>query len=788
MPRKTKRFAAMIMAGALTISGIPAVSFADDTPAVITGTYEFSSAPYTDNFTFREDCFMQSSYIGCSHLATLSSQVSLASGSNYGSDPNVMDISKNADNILKMLTDMGFENVSCNAEYVSNEYINTTGVAVGSRTIKAGGKTYTLLAIIPRSAGYRQEWAGNFNVGDNGFHEGFKSARDEVLRYVKSYIKTNNISGNIKVWTAGHSRGGAIANMVGGFFAGGGIGYFGSDVSITPEDVYCYTFATPNTVKPGASNSVLLSVEGERGAKYPYDTPMDAAISNEAGTLDPSAEQFKGIRSYTADYDLISLLPPATWNFTTYGLNIPVDNGGKVTFTEMEAELEPLSDHIFKYYMNAGNVTTYVPLTFDFENLRVKASEDAKVPATYTEFISDRLKGLTAHVKNTDDYTTGNYQDALMAIGGIFGILREIGINIDATPNSQAYISAACALLSYITSAMHAQGIDADQSDMIAQLLEKVITIVTKKPIEHSEATVDSLVETLLTYVYENCTVATDVADEIEHNYLVPNNTLAALALEGLKAGFTKLSPLKSSGKDLDYAIYSLLTPLVSGSGDDSGASARQSIYLLATYALTGKYPDIAAAFAPTDGSRLYGSKSDTEVVTALLPILLTLKDADGNVIKTYASVDELAAETLPVALIELLTPAGDCTDQSKAYYYQCLAEYTQFLATYSGQAAQLILDTFMYDEDEPFDLQRAIDVIVTFIGNADKIAASHYDEVYLSWMKAYEKKYDEGTHDVDAGDIASDTGNMGANVFVILLLASTIGLVTVKAAKRKEN
>ena len=132
-------------------------------------------------------------------------------------------------------------------------------------------------------------------------------------------------------------------------------------------------------------------------------------------------------------------------------------------------------------------------------------------------------------------------------------------------------------------------------------------------------------------YVYENCTVATDVADEIENNYLVPNNTLAALALEGIKAGFTKLSPIKSSGKDLDYAIYSLLTPLVSG--DDSGASARQSIYYLATFALTEKYPDIAAAFAPADGSQLYGSKSDTEVVTALLPILLTLKDADGNVI-----------------------------------------------------------------------------------------------------------------------------------------------------------
>ena len=29
--------------------------------------------------------------------------------------------------------------------------------------------------------------------------------------------------------------------MVGGFFAGGGIDYFEGKVSITPEDVYCYT-------------------------------------------------------------------------------------------------------------------------------------------------------------------------------------------------------------------------------------------------------------------------------------------------------------------------------------------------------------------------------------------------------------------------------------------------------------------------------------------------------------------------------------------------------------------
>ena len=47
----------------------------------------------------------------------------------------------------------------------------------------------------------------------------------------------------MKVWITGHSRGAALSNMLGAFFAGGGIDYFGSSVSITPEDVYCYSYA-----------------------------------------------------------------------------------------------------------------------------------------------------------------------------------------------------------------------------------------------------------------------------------------------------------------------------------------------------------------------------------------------------------------------------------------------------------------------------------------------------------------------------------------------------------------
>ena len=127
---------------------------------------------------------------------------------------------------------MGFQNVKANEWYSHEKQENSFGVAIGSRQIVQGEKTYTLLAIFPRSAGYKQEWVGNFNVGKGDIHEGFKAARDEALRFSKKYIQDNNITGDLKVWIAGHSRGGAVSNLIGGFFAGGGIGYFGEKVRI----------------------------------------------------------------------------------------------------------------------------------------------------------------------------------------------------------------------------------------------------------------------------------------------------------------------------------------------------------------------------------------------------------------------------------------------------------------------------------------------------------------------------------------------------------------------------
>ena len=224
---------------------------------------------------------------------------------------------------------MGFQDYASNRWYHVNRLPNSAACAVARKTITDGaGTPHTLLAVLPMSAGYRDEWAGNFDVGPaedaegNGLHRGFKAGCDEILRFLKQYVQTHAVTGDVKIWTAGHSRGSALANDLGAFFAAGGDGYFENAIRVAPQDVYCYTFATPGTVAGKVSKARLLSVEGARSGDYAgLDTEGAAyAYPGADGTLLPGDGVFACIHNSRPDYDLITLLPPGGgWNFTVFG-------------------------------------------------------------------------------------------------------------------------------------------------------------------------------------------------------------------------------------------------------------------------------------------------------------------------------------------------------------------------------------------------------------------------------------------------------------------------------------
>ena len=125
---------------------------------------------------FREDCFTRSSHLGCTHLFELSSRL-------------VLDTVDTA-TIRTRLEGLGFTGVSANA-YASQNVLNVAdgmGVTVGRRQVTQEGVPYTLLAVFPRSF-YKAELIGNFTMGDTGAHKGFKDARDEILRFLRAYVK-----------------------------------------------------------------------------------------------------------------------------------------------------------------------------------------------------------------------------------------------------------------------------------------------------------------------------------------------------------------------------------------------------------------------------------------------------------------------------------------------------------------------------------------------------------------------------------------------------------------------
>ena len=109
------------------------------------------------------------------------------------------------------------------------------------------------------------------------------------------------------------------------FLAGGGAAYFGADVRIAPEDVFCYATAVPRVIRSGISRREEMSVSGPRGGEYAADTPGEPFDFAGDASCIPEDPVYSGIRSYTLTQDIISALPPESWGYTRYGRSFLLD-------------------------------------------------------------------------------------------------------------------------------------------------------------------------------------------------------------------------------------------------------------------------------------------------------------------------------------------------------------------------------------------------------------------------------------------------------------------------------
>ncbi|MBQ6439749.1 MAG: fibronectin type III domain-containing protein [Mogibacterium sp.] len=125
-------------------------------------------------------------------------------------------------------------------KYNENNDYDHCRVQIAYKNIPARSPEFTVIAVFINgytAGGY--EWLSNFNLGQGATHKGFSNAERELKKVVDNYIEDNKeyFSDNIKFWITGHSRGGAITDMLALDLSQNG-GY-------KDENIFAYGFATP---------------------------------------------------------------------------------------------------------------------------------------------------------------------------------------------------------------------------------------------------------------------------------------------------------------------------------------------------------------------------------------------------------------------------------------------------------------------------------------------------------------------------------------------------------------
>ena len=156
--------------------------------------------------------------------------------------------------------------------------------------IRMDGENCNIVFVIVQGT-QAEEWSSNFESGLNDkVHKGFDIAANEVFDSLKETMKLL-ANEKTKIIITGHSRGGAVANLVAAKIDEG----LGDSVftDVTKDDVFAYTYATPNVSRANVKN-----------AKY----------QNIFNIVNPE--------------DFVTRVMPSEWGYGRYGqtLNLPSSN------------------------------------------------------------------------------------------------------------------------------------------------------------------------------------------------------------------------------------------------------------------------------------------------------------------------------------------------------------------------------------------------------------------------------------------------------------------------------
>lgn len=312
----------------------------------------------TDLFYFNEDWFKGNAADGTPDLdmAIMSQQLSLAVCTNAetGADANAL------------LEKLGFDNIRVyNSE---DEGVDTD--ALGTRFVIAAkplADGTTLVTVLPDISNTAPSWVDNLDVGsmdtDGIYHGGFSKAAKFAKDCLDEYV--DGISGAVKYWITGYSRGGAISNLLSAFLTDDPLS------GAEQKDVFAYTFSSPGTVEL---------------------TESDTTHNN--------------IHNYISKYDIVPALPPHMVSdgmnidgtssddgltFRRYGVDHIIQDVEGVEETDILEYIYAISPTIFEDYRMHGMATDFAEMEVvipDTLNLELHGTI-----GTLTDAIVERMYG-----------------------------------------------------------------------------------------------------------------------------------------------------------------------------------------------------------------------------------------------------------------------------------------------------------------------------------------------------------------------------------------------------------
>jgi hypothetical protein len=500
MKQSAKRLFGVLLCLALVLGLFPGAAFAaqdgEESTVPVEVTMVSNLEPgteYTDTGYYDDGWFLEDSREENIHLTVISA---MAGGASYSSAAD-----DKGGKITALLEDLGFGDIALNDYYsqpVTTE--ESMGCAIGSKTIRDEDETeYTLLAVMPRNAGYRDEWYGNFRLGESGIHAGFKAARDEMLRFLKQYIQEEEITGPVKIWCAGYSRGAAAAGLLGGFLVDAP-DYLGEDVSFSPEDLFVYTIGAPRSIVLEAERAQVLNVAGSRG-EDPWDTEGEAYAYGGSGeeTFDPEAMEYHCIHNYVAYGDYMTLLPPVSWGYTRYGETIYIDFGSE----EMLDKLQSIDPKAAERCVSGDEE---VPQrTFDLRTLYTVDADCA--PVSLDGLVRTRLQTLSAMLGGRTGFVQGDCGTVLASAAVLaerFG--SDLAALFSSKKTEMTKPLAKAGALNILASVMEQMGLDDEtgeqDADAVAELLMQAMELAGKTVGDHGTYTAQQFLSDVLRYVF----------------------------------------------------------------------------------------------------------------------------------------------------------------------------------------------------------------------------------------------------------------------------------------------